>query len=262
MEIPVFKICLILGLLWAIVAALKFLFFSEQADLEARRREIVDELPDAVKTKHPLSAYLGWEPDLRTPIYLPDRVRGRHVHILGATGSGKTEGVLLNLIDQDATRGYPMVICDAKGDQSFVEFLRRHPRAKDQLIVFDPGSPETSVRYNPLGSGPSTEAALRLFNSMTWSEEFYKTRCREMLLRVVEGFDKKGIRLTLKQLQKAFASKSALAAIVGTTDDPASITDAEFGQLAGLTAQINQLCHGNLGKVLSDEDETEAKRAG
>ena len=252
LEIPVFKICILIALFWMIAAAIKFLFLSDQADAEARRREVIKQLPKEVKVPNPVTAYLGWEPNLRVPVYIPDAVRGRHVHILGATGSGKTESVLLNLIDQDATRGYPIVILDAKGDQSFVNFLRQHPRAKQKLIVFDPGAPKKSVRYNPLGSGPSTDAALRLFNSMTWSEEFYKIRCREMLLRVVEGFERKNIRLNLQQLQKAFASKSALAAIVGTTDDPASITDADYAQLAGLIAQINQLCHGNLGEVLSE----------
>ncbi len=260
-EIPVFKLSLIIGLLWMIAAALKYLFFSEQSDLAAKKNEIVESLPKAIKVQNPLSAYLGWAVDLKTAIYLPDKVRSRHVHIIGATGSGKTESVLLNLIDQDASRGYPMVILDAKGDQSFVNFLKQHPRGKDQLIVFDPGSPKKSIRYNPLGSGPSTDAALRLFNSMTWSEEFYKTRCREMLLKVVAAFDKKEIRLTLVQLQKAFASKTTLAGLVGTTDDPAGVTDAEFSQLAGLTAQINQLCHGSLGIVLSEDDaEDDAKR--
>lgn len=255
-EIPIFKLSLIIGLLWMIAAAVKYLFFSEQSDLVAKRNELVENLPKAIKTQNPLSAYLGWEAELKTAIYLPDKVRSRHVHIIGATGSGKTESVLLNLIDQDASRGYPMVILDAKGDQSFVNFLKQHPRGKDQLIVFDPGSPKKSVRYNPLGSGPSTDAALRLFNSMTWSEEFYKTRCREMLLKVVSAFETKEIRLSLKQLQKAFASKSTLAGLVGTTDVPAVVSDSEFSQLAGLTAQINQLCHGSLGTVLS-EDETE-----
>ena len=260
-EIPVFKLSLIIGLLWMIAAAVKYLFFSEQSDLAAKKNEIVEGLPKAIKTQNPLSAYLGWEVELKTAIYLPDNVRSRHVHIIGATGSGKTESVLLNLIDQDASRGYPMVILDAKGDQSFVNFLKQHPRGKDQLIVFDPGSPKKSIRYNPLGSGPSTNAALRLFNSMNWSEEFYKTRCREMLLKVVAAFDRKEIPLTLRQLQKAFASKTTLAGFIETTDVPAEVTEAEFSQLAGLTAQINQLCHGSLGTVLSeDETEDEAKR--
>ncbi len=252
-DVPIFKIALVMGLLWLIAAAIKFLFFSDQSDLESKRLGILEGLPDAVKSKHPLSAYLGWDPELKTAVYIPDQVRLRHVHVIGATGSGKTESVLLNLIDQDATRGYPIVILDAKGDQSFVDFLRKHPRAKDHLIVFDPGSPEKSVRYNPLASGPPTEAALRLFNSMTWSEEFYKTRCREMLLRVVASMERKGIRLTIKKLQEAFVSAKVLGGLVSNEDNPLDMKDAEYSQLAGIVAQINQLCHGNLGKLIAED---------
>ena len=59
MEISVFKIGLIVSLVWLIAAAIKFLFFSEQSDIEAQRTVVIEELPEAVKTKNPLSAYLG-----------------------------------------------------------------------------------------------------------------------------------------------------------------------------------------------------------
>jgi len=256
-EIPIFKISLLIGLLWMLAAAIRFLFFSEQADKETERRKSIVGLPTEIREADFTSAFLGWEIDLRTPIYFPDKVRGRHVHIIGATGSGKTESVLLNLIDQDAKRNYPLVILDAKGDESFVSYLRMHPQAKDNLLVFDPGKPKESVHYNPIGGSSRTEAAMRLFNSMVWSEEFYKTRAREMLMRVAETHDKRNRPITLAGLKSIFESATSLSSFLGTEDCPVKVSESEYAQLAGLVAQINQLCYGNLGKVIAGDPVTD-----
>ena len=254
-HIPVLEIIVCLGIIGALATAIKFLFFSDDATKESTRRETIEGLPTQILNKNPLSSYLGWEMDLKTPIYLPDKVRSRHVHIIGATGSGKTESVLLNLIDQDATRAYPIVIIDAKGDRSFLEFLKKHPRASERIVAFDPGTPKTSVHYNPLQAGSPTEAAMRLFNSMVWSEEFYKTKAREMLMRVVGLFDQRKLELSLASLKATFASPNSLGEFLGTEDDPIKISESEFSQLSGLVAQIRQLCQGSLGQVISGEAE-------
>ena len=251
---PVFEIFLFIAFLGVIAASIHSLFFSEEAKELAQKRVVIDDIPDAIKTPTPFSSYLGWETNLGIPIYLPDKVRSRHVHIMGATGSGKTESVLLNLIDQDANNEYPIVIVDAKGDHTFVEFLRSHPKAKARLLVFDVGEKETSVRYSPLASGSQTEAVSRLFNSMTWSEEFYKTRAREMLLKLAEVQTNKGEKVSLAWLKEALASAGSLAGFLKQDTRPLKITENEYNQLAGLVAQVHQLCHGEVGDLISGTD--------
>ncbi len=233
-----------------IAAAFKNVFFSDEAEEYAKQIEHGDNIPSSIKELTKESSFLGIEQNMRIPIFLPDKVRSRHVHIMGATGSGKTESVLLNLIDQDAKRGHPIVILDAKGDQSFIKFLRSHPNAKDRLLVFDVGS-ETSVHYNPLAAGSNTEAVSRLFTSMTWSEEFYKTRAREILLKLADRADKKSIKLSLSRLNQSLASSAALADSLKENKNPFAITENEYSQLSGLVAQVNQLCHGSLGELIS-----------
>lgn len=251
--IPVYEIFAAILVLASIAASIKFLFFSEHAKETVLRHEKLKALPKGILEKNPLSNYLGWDMDLDAAIYFPDKIRSRHVHIIGATGSGKTESVLLNLIDQDASRAFPIVILDAKGDRSFVNFLKSHPRARDHLYIFDPVSPKLSVKYNPLASGSKTEAAMRLFNSMTWSEEFYKTRAREMLMKVVDQFEKKDIPLSLNRLKAVFESSTSLGTFIRNENDPKKVSESQYEQLAGLIAQINQLCHGTLGEVIGDE---------
>lgn len=235
-----------------IAAAFKVVFFSEEAEEYSKNIEIADKIPESIKEPSDKSSFLGIEQNLRIPIFLPDSVRSRHVHIMGATGSGKTESVLLNLIDQDAHRGHPIVILDAKGDQSFLKFLRSHPKAKDRLLVFDESS-ENSIRYNPLAAGSNTEAVSRLFTSMTWSEEFYKTRARETLLKLAEVKDSMKERVSLKWLSEALSTSGALASYMSDDENPVKISENEYGQLAGLVAQVKQLCHGKLGQLICGE---------
>src|SRR5580698_7048329 len=117
---------------------------------------------------------MGVDQELRVPIFLPDSQRCKHVHIIGATGSGKTESVVLNFLKQDVTRGLGSIILDAKGDASFLAELKKWIPA-DRLRIFDLGSPD-SLSYDPLSDGAPLESAQRLFSSLTWSEEYYKSK--------------------------------------------------------------------------------------
>lgn len=251
-EFPFVQFTLVVAVIAAFAGAFKYLFFSEESEEFGKQLLAGDKVPDLIKKESVDSSFLGLEQNMRIPIFLPDKVRSRHVHIMGATGSGKTESVLLNLIDQDAKRGHPIVILDAKGDQSFLRFLRSHPNAKDRLLVFDVSSPD-SVRYNPLAAGSNTEAVSRLFTSMTWSEEFYKTRARETLLKLAEVKDSMNEHVSLKWLSEALATGGALSGFMSDDLNPVKITANEYSQLAGLVAQVKQLCHGSLGQLINGE---------
>ncbi|MBX9766219.1 MAG: ATP-binding protein, partial [Bdellovibrionales bacterium] len=89
-------------------------FFSLSGKERKKQKEIVSEIPLQLKVASPESVFLGREKDLELPVYLPDSMRSRHVHILGATGSGKTESVILNFLKQDISRGYGSIVLDAK----------------------------------------------------------------------------------------------------------------------------------------------------
>ncbi len=87
------------------LAGIALFEFRSKTGRERRQRiEDAKELPVSLLRPSPTSVRLGFDEDLRIPIYLPDSIRKRHVHILGATGSGKTESVILNFLKQDASR--------------------------------------------------------------------------------------------------------------------------------------------------------------
>jgi hypothetical protein len=68
-------------------------------------------------------------------------------------------------------------------------------------------------------AGTPVEAVARLFSSLTWSEEFYKIRARDTLLRLAEIQMNNNQRLTLQWLKEALASAGSLMSFLGTSGE-------------------------------------------
>jgi hypothetical protein len=224
--------------------------YSKHGRNEKKRLDDLKNIPLFLLHKSQSGVYMGVESDLRAPIYLPDAIRSRHVHIIGATGSGKTESVILNFLHQDTERGLGSIILDAKGDASFLKELKKWIPA-DRLKIFDLGN-ETSLGYDPLEVGSPLEAAQRLFASLTWSEEYYKFKALatlQLLFQIHFGKHKKNPRLM--ELAGYLSNPADYAAVTFSPKYPRKMAEADFVELAGLRDQIKSLCIGHLANILS-----------
>ncbi len=89
-------------------------------------------------------------------IAIPDIQRSQHLQVLGMTGTGKTSGVFLPLIYQDALKNRPVIILDAKGELSSIyqlnALLASIGRAGD-FLLFSLAYKDISCTYNPLSVG-------------------------------------------------------------------------------------------------------------
>ncbi|MCM0606592.1 MAG: DUF87 domain-containing protein [Xanthomonadaceae bacterium] len=218
-----------------------------------KRQEFIKELPRFLLCANIDSICLGRDDDLRAKIYLKDSLRLRHVHILGATGSGKTESVILNFLMQDVARGYGGIILDAKGDASFLAELKRCI-PEDRLQVFDLGS-EESLTYDPLVAGTPLESAQRLFSSLTWSEEYYKSKAfsaLQLMFQIYHGHKKKNPRLI--DLATYLEDPDSYTGVTASEKYPKKLAERDFMELSGLRDQIKTLCMGHLAKTLSPEE--------
>lgn len=236
-----------------LVASLAWLFcweFFSQSQKDRRKKEqIFFELPAHLRTPSQSSVALGLDVELGSPIFLPDSIRTRHVHILGATGSGKTESVILNFLGQDLTRGLGSVILDAKGDASFLNYLQAI--AEGRLQVFDLGG-ENSLSYNPLETGTPAEASQRLFASLQWSEPYYRSKALSALQRIFYGhFEIHEENPTLSQLSDYLESPSDYSGIARSDVYPVKEAEKDYSDLGGLRDQLRILNTGPLQKTLS-----------
>jgi conjugal transfer pilus assembly protein TraD len=246
-----FGACAIVG---AVLLTFVWKRYSRTGREATKRNHRLRETPQALLDGETPGVRMGFDQELRVPIHLPDSVRARHVHIVGATGSGKTESVILNFLRQDIARGLGAIILDAKGDASFMKTLRDWLPSGERLKVFDLTDPE-SMPYNPISSGLPLEAAERLFASLVWSEEYYKTKARSALQRLfqvhAEAHNKNPI---LTELADYLEDSGAFTAATISGDYPQKLAERDFMELSGLRDQIRSLCIGHLGQILSPKD--------
>lgn len=89
------------------------------------------------------------------PFMLTDDLMTRHVALMAATGTGKTE-LLLALIQQQIRKGAGLILVEAKSDSDFAGSIYSMMKAAnrlDQFKLINFEFPEQSHTYNPVFSG-------------------------------------------------------------------------------------------------------------
>ena len=89
-------------------------------------------------------------------VSIPDDQRSQHTQVLGMTGTGKTSGIFLPFIYQDALKNRPVIILDAKGELSSINQLNallKNIGRSDDFLLFSLVHKKQSCTYNPLYVG-------------------------------------------------------------------------------------------------------------
>ncbi len=93
---------------------------------------------------------------ITTTVSLNQEQRLRHMHVIGATGTGKST-LLLNLITQDIQKGLGVAVLDPHGDliESVLDGIpeNRH----DDVVLFDPGDEAFAIGFNILDAKSEVE---------------------------------------------------------------------------------------------------------
>jgi DNA helicase HerA-like ATPase len=93
------------------------------------------------------------------PVYLTlDRAR-RHVHVIGASGSGKSN-LLLQLLVEDVKQGGGIALLDPHGDLVDDVLARLPEHRLEDVILFDPADAEYPVGFNVLAAHSDLEKTL------------------------------------------------------------------------------------------------------
>lgn len=112
-----------------------------------------------------------------------------HVHIVGASGYGKTV-LLSHIIKQRIEQGKGLLFLDLKGDIDTVVKLSNYAiqanRTKD-IRLFSLTENDMSLAYNLILDGTATQLRDRIMISLNWSEEYYKNQSSSFLLKLLIG---------------------------------------------------------------------------
>jgi len=109
-----------------------------------------------------------------TPLGLTRKQRLGHVQIIGTTGRGKTESLILPWIVRDARNGVSSLVIDGKGDPELASRVRCALWGVAAVRTFDLGNPSKSATINPLATGTAQAIVDRIFASFDFPDPFYK----------------------------------------------------------------------------------------
>ena len=193
-----------------------FAFKQERYDLprvEFSLREALLENPDPDS-----QVVLGADEKGRV-VYLTDRARSMHVHVLGQTGSGKTKSVIEPLMFQDIRRRRGVLVVDGKGSEEnhhrLVSMAALVGRL-DEVRIFTLSPFWPTHTYNPLhlvsGSDPRAVAE-RVFSSFADDMDvpYYRDQSRMFFVALVCALASTGQRFCMLDVAAAIASPDVLA---------------------------------------------------
>nr|WP_321237454.1 DUF87 domain-containing protein [uncultured Psychroserpens sp.] len=108
----------------------------------------------AVKQKYLLG--VNHHNSVETNVMLSDEMRLRHVHIIGATGVGKST-LLANMLIEDMRLGNGVALLDPHGDIVEDVLLRVPEHRKNDVIVIDPYDTEFPIGFNIISANTDAE---------------------------------------------------------------------------------------------------------
>jgi type IV secretory pathway TraG/TraD family ATPase VirD4 len=196
-----------------------------------------------------------------------------HVHIVGASGYGKT--VLLSHIIKDRIlKNKGLMFIDLKGDietvLKFSGYAKEANRLQD-LKIFSLTEKDLSSPYNFVSEGTATQLRDKIMLSLNWSEEFYKNQSASFLLKLLIGScwlrDHLQMNITLSMILKATESLHFLEVLIEKIPDEyqgekealeqcyAFLNSADnFKSLQGLRTQIESLVLSDFGNLIANSE--------
>jgi GTPase SAR1 family protein len=115
--------------------------------------------PASVRNANGLLLGVNSHAGIDTPVVLTDEVRVRHIHVIGASGTGKST-LLYNLIRQDLERGYGLSVLDPHGDLIDKVLGAIPDERMGDVVLLDPSDEESVIGFNVLAAHTDWEKNL------------------------------------------------------------------------------------------------------
>lgn len=174
-------------------------------------------------------------------LFLSEKARCGHVQILGSTGRGNTESVIVPWMARDILAGRAALLIDGKGDPEILEKLLRATNQSNECEnhVFDLGNPDMSCAINPLQHGSAQQITDRIFTAFSFDDSYYKSVQSDITGTAVQLIQSMNESVTFKRIYQLL------------TDD------GELGQMASrsVSTEIKQKVTRHLSTPKASRDE-------
>ena len=204
-------------------------------------------------------------------IAVPNNLRCGHVQIIGSTGRGKTESVIIPWMMQDLFQGNRTVLIDGKGDKSIyslLEAVNREEELNEDICYFDIANINESMTTNPLKHGSSQQIVDRIFSSLEFDNTYFKVvsekACHFVVKLIHAQKEIKNQEVKFKTLFEALTDDHNLSELfLGVSENLAKNFEVEMSQFlnqkfsdrqekfSGFLAQIAPLAGGELSEILN-----------
>ncbi len=209
---------------------------------------------------------VGTIKETNKPLYIDLRDRHYHTQVIGSTGCGKTQGIIIPWILNDIANGRGLIIIDGKPEEAFLKRLYgaacESGRAQD-FLLFSLASPMQSNTYNPLANGSPHEVAERIFNSFSSDNSYYGSlqfsglNTILKLIHTAGKIPKPGLVLQLlqnKNLLRAWANQINDKDIFNEVKPILNLTDEKFQEhFSGLLAYLENFTKSDVAPLLNQD---------
>lgn len=220
----------------------------------------------AITADAEMAIYLGRD-DKDKPVYLRQEFRTAHAQVIGTTGVGKTDSIILPWTIKDIQNGSGILIIDGKSDRSFLDKLYAYVvasgREKD-FRLFSLFDVEASSTFNPLYGGSPQEIAERVFSSFLFENEYYRNVQYKILLSMLLLLEEQKIIPTFRLVHRLLTDTAQLNALLQSCRDEAlkrilstfcSEPEKErVERISGLEAALSHFCTGKVGPLFHSKD--------
>lgn len=228
--------------------------------MEGFRKRYVKSLDFSKLRKTGKDVFLGVDKKYGKPIVLTQEMRLRHTQILGATGYGKTESVLMSMIRNDIENGRGLLLIDGKGDTAFRDQILCCAWANEReydIQYLDYSDAAASMSYNPLLNGSPAEVRDRIIESLEWSEEYYKKCASSVLLLALQILEHQRRKPTLELLKDFMLTPKIFGESVPSTvqslyRDFCDNHAKRLPEVRGLVTDLCNIIQSGAGSVLSE----------
>ena len=204
-------------------------------------------------------------------IAVPNNLRCGHVQVIGSTGRGKTESVVIPWMMQDMFQGNRTVLIDGKGDKSIytlLEAVNREEGLNEEICYFDIANICDSMTTNPLKHGTSQQIVDRIFSSLEFDNTYFKVvseKACHLVVRLIHAQKEiNNQEVKFKTLFEALTDDSQLSELfLGVSENLTKNFEGEMSQFlnqkfsdrqekfSGFLAQIAPLAGGELSEILN-----------